>query len=288
MKAGTASYAGFRTRTLTVEGSGPKLLLLHGYTDSAETWRGVLRELEARGRAAVAVDLPGFGQASPLQAGPVVPQIDSFVTELVEDHVRRGPVALVGNSLGGCVSVRAAARGLPIAGVATIGDPAAGPWRLRAFAGSPRTARLLQLASLLPVPHAAFRMLMRPGIRRILYGTPRTADPEVLERFLAWMVAMGGSRGLLRQIRTVAEDIAAGHGELELECPLLIVHGARDRIVPVRGSQILHASVHGSQLHVEPRWGHCPQLDDPAGLTRLLLEWTAAWSGHERGSAARS
>lgn len=58
-----ASYAGVGTRTLTVTGRGTPVVLLHGFADSADTWRGVLTRLEAAGRPAVAVDLPGFGQA---------------------------------------------------------------------------------------------------------------------------------------------------------------------------------------------------------------------------------
>ena len=277
MNSGTATYAGFRTRTLSVEGSGPRFVLLHGYTDSANTWDGVLREVEASGRSAIAVDLPGFGLADPLLAGPVVPQIDNFVTELVAEQSQRGPVILVGNSLGGSVSVRAAARGVPLAGVVTIGDPAAGPWRLRSFAGSPRTGLLMRLVAMVPVPTILIRLFVWVGIRRILYGNPRGADPAVLERFMTWLVALGGSRALVRQVRLVCEDLANGHGAIEVECPTLIVHGVKDRIVPVRGSRALHASLPGSELHIEPRWGHCPQLDDPAAMTRLLVERADAW-----------
>ncbi|MER6900182.1 alpha/beta fold hydrolase, partial [Amycolatopsis sp. NPDC000740] len=73
-------FAGMRTRVLEVgppvaeapapkrtrrKGDGkpraPRLVLLHGYCDSADTWRPVLGELAAAGIAAIAVDLPGFG-----------------------------------------------------------------------------------------------------------------------------------------------------------------------------------------------------------------------------------
>lgn len=287
MKSGTATYSGYRTRTLRVDGSGPRFVLLHGYTDSADTWDGVLAELEANGRPAIAVDLPGFGRADPLLAGPVVPQLDAFVTELVAEQSKRGPVILVGNSLGGSVSVRAAARGLPLAGVVTIGDPAGGPWRMRAFGGSPRTAQLIRLAAAVPVPTAVLRLFVNVGIRRILYRHPRAADPLVMDRFMTWMVGYGGSRALLRQVRIVAEDIAGGHGEIQVDCPALIVHGMKDRIVPVRGSKALHASLPGSELHLEPRWGHCPQLDDPAAFTRLLADRVDAWlAAHDRASLA--
>ncbi len=43
-------FAGFDTRVLELEGDGPGLLLLHGWGDSADTWRPLLAELGARDR----------------------------------------------------------------------------------------------------------------------------------------------------------------------------------------------------------------------------------------------
>jgi alpha-beta hydrolase superfamily lysophospholipase len=58
-----ASFANVNTRTLTVGAGGTPIVLLHGYADSADTWRPVLSRLEAAGRHAINVDLPGFGHA---------------------------------------------------------------------------------------------------------------------------------------------------------------------------------------------------------------------------------
>jgi pimeloyl-ACP methyl ester carboxylesterase len=48
---------GPETRALELEGDGPGLILLHGWGDSADTWRPLLAELGARDRRAIAVDL---------------------------------------------------------------------------------------------------------------------------------------------------------------------------------------------------------------------------------------
>ncbi len=67
---------GFETRALELEGEGPPVVLLHGYADSADTWRLVLDRLGREGRAALAVDLPGFGRADLLDDGLMLPQYD--------------------------------------------------------------------------------------------------------------------------------------------------------------------------------------------------------------------
>ncbi|HEY6779990.1 MAG TPA: alpha/beta fold hydrolase, partial [Thermoleophilaceae bacterium] len=59
------TLAGYETRALELEGDGPPLLLLHGWADSADTWRLVLDRLARLERRALALDLPGFGTADP-------------------------------------------------------------------------------------------------------------------------------------------------------------------------------------------------------------------------------
>jgi pimeloyl-ACP methyl ester carboxylesterase len=49
-------FGGYETRVLELEGSDRPLLLLHGYADSADTWRGTLTALARLGRPATAVD----------------------------------------------------------------------------------------------------------------------------------------------------------------------------------------------------------------------------------------
>lgn len=274
-------YAGYRTRALEVSGAGPRFVLLHGYADSANTWDGVLRELAAAGRSAVAVDLPGFGHADRLEPGPMLPQLDAFVAELVRDQSARGPVVLVGNSLGGCASVRAAVAGVPILGAVTIGDPAAGPWRLRTWAGRPRTPLLLRLAGLpIPVPGRVFRLAATPFVRYLAFANPRRADRQVVDRFVTFV---HGRKGwwIAREASGLAKELVNGHGTIEVASPLLIVHGVKDRIVPLRGSKALHETLPGSQLHIEPTWGHCPQLDDPAGLSSLVMTAAGAWQADQ-------
>ena len=80
--------AGHRTRALEVAGSGPGIVLLHGWSDSADTWRPLLAQLGSRGRRAIAVDLPGFGEATRLHDGAVL--MSGTPDEVVrDDNVRR-------------------------------------------------------------------------------------------------------------------------------------------------------------------------------------------------------
>src|SRR6185369_1553968 len=96
---------------LEVDGGGPGIVLLHGWDDSADTWRPLLAELGACGRRAIAVDRPGFGEATRLGKGSLMPQLDAFAVELVTTWARGRPVVVAGTSLGGCLALRLAEGG---------------------------------------------------------------------------------------------------------------------------------------------------------------------------------
>jgi pimeloyl-ACP methyl ester carboxylesterase len=84
--------------------------------------------LGRRGRRAIVVDLPGFGTADPLDGGPILPQFDAFAAAVLgyAGGKRCEPAIAVGNSLGGCVSLRLAERhGDTLSGVVAVAP--AGP-----------------------------------------------------------------------------------------------------------------------------------------------------------------
>ena len=82
--------AGYEARALELEGSGPPLILLHGYSDSADTWRLTLDRLGRADRRAVALDMPGFGTAEPLGPGAILPQLDAFADAAVAHFAAEG------------------------------------------------------------------------------------------------------------------------------------------------------------------------------------------------------
>ena len=73
-------------------------------------------------------------------------------------------------------------------------------------------------------------------------------------------------------------DIAEVIGQpFELEritVPLLLVWGDRDRLVFHRGAKRVLEAVPGSRLELLPGVGHCPQIEAPAAVTDLLLEFS--------------
>ncbi|MGP6178001.1 alpha/beta fold hydrolase [Microbacterium sp. A196] len=80
-----------------------QVVLVHGIRTSRTMWRSQLEHLAERDIPAVAVDLPGHGSrmAEPFTLDGAFTTVD----EAVQDAAARGPVLLVGHSMGGLVSV---------------------------------------------------------------------------------------------------------------------------------------------------------------------------------------
>jgi pimeloyl-ACP methyl ester carboxylesterase len=263
-------FNGVHTRRLSVAGSGTPIALLHGFADSADTWRAVLTEFGAAGRAAFALDMPGFGQADPREPGAIMPQLDAFVDAVVADT---GPVILMGNSLGACASVRAAGRGSSYVRAAiALDEPIlASHWLMRL--GRRRTDPFQVLDLRMPIPKNLYRRAIRGTFARLLYADPAKADPAVLARFTVQASEPSLTRKMLGDARTVALETAGGYEAERITCPLLVIHGRKDRVIPVHASVRLHELVPASTLIVMPNSGHCPQLDDPSGLARHVLRF---------------
>src|SRR5207244_1345774 len=88
-------------------GSGPILVLVHGLGGAAINWMTAGPILAERARV-VAVDLAGFGR-TPSLGRPTTVEANAELLVGFVSRVFAGPVILVGNSMGGMVSMIAAA-----------------------------------------------------------------------------------------------------------------------------------------------------------------------------------
>src|SRR3954463_12748885 len=187
--------AGLTTRPLEVGAfgapSGPPTVLLHGWSDSADTWRLLLAALARNGHDAIALDMPGFGAAGALRDGEdVMPQVDAFAAEAIERTSERaagGPVIVAGNSLGGAVALRAAERDdLPLAGIVPVAPAGLTMARWFRIIEGERLLRLL-LASPVPLPELVVRDAVGRVYRSVAFADARSVDPAVVAGFTRYV-----------------------------------------------------------------------------------------------------
>jgi pimeloyl-ACP methyl ester carboxylesterase len=272
------SFAGYETRVLELEGEGPPILMFHGYADSADTWRQALALLARRGQRAVAVDLPGFGAADPLSHEPILPQLDEFAAGAVRYAAGRPrrPVVVVGNSLGGCVSLRLAERhGERLAGVFAVAPAGLVMNRLLHLVQRDPVLRSL-LALPTPVPGFVLRTAVARLYLQLAFAAPRSVDPRVVSAFTYHHRHRAKVASYLDIAHRLIPELSQPFELERISVPVMLLWGDRDRLVYHRGAEKVLSTVPGSRLELLHGIGHCPQVEAPDRFTELLLGFSSA------------
>jgi pimeloyl-ACP methyl ester carboxylesterase len=252
-------------------GTGPAVVLLHGMAASWEWW---LENIPALGRQhrVIAVDLPGFGESEPLPApAEMATHARAVLGLLTELGVESATVA--GHSMGGLVA---------------IAMHAADPRRVRSLilvdaGGVPMSER--RLAVILVALRIAALILRQPLVRRALATRPwvrrlalRAAfrDPGAMSPELAAKtMPLFGGPGSVTAVAAAGRAVNATVPE-SIACPVLLVWGEHDVIVPPSCAHQMHDKLPDSQLAVFTGAGHSPMIEFPDQFNDLVLRFIAA------------
>jgi pimeloyl-ACP methyl ester carboxylesterase len=268
--------AGYKTRVLELEGDGTPIVMLHGYADSADTWRQTLALLARAGRRAIAVDMPGFGTADRLHPDPILPQLDAFAVaaaRYVSGHPRE-PVIAVGNSLGGCVAMRLAERhGSLLAGVVGVAPAGLEMTRLLYLVQRDPVLRSI-LALPTPVPSFVLRTAIARLYVQLAFASPGSIDSKIVSAFTWHHRQRSRVAHYLDTAHRLIPELRHAFALERISSPLLLVWGDRDRLVFHRGAEKVLAVVPDSRLELLPGIGHCPQIEAPDRFTELLVEFS--------------
>jgi pimeloyl-ACP methyl ester carboxylesterase len=256
-------------------GSGPPLVCLHGFTGTWRAWELVLPALERR-HEVFAPTLPGHRGGPPLPADPVSADALLGQIEAMLDAAGIDTAHLVGNSMGGYMALRLAARGRARSVVALA--PAGGwardddslPCTLNRFVEWQRQMREL-------APHADAIVADAAGRRRVSLAMTERCDHIPPALLAHQMLATATCPGL----QTLNEAVLREGYSLDAEritCPVRIVWGTADRLLPWPTTSARYANdwlPHADWVTLDDV-GHCPQLDVPMQATQLILGVTGS------------
>ena len=271
--------AGFDTRALELEGDGPPLVLLHGFADSADTWRLVLDRLARQGRRAIALDLPGFATATRLEPGLVLPQFDAFAAAAVRHAAEEAgePAVVAGNSLGGCMALRAAQDAqLPLRGAIPVAPAGFDhPVWFRIIESFPLVRAMLAA----PLPEPVVQLAVGEAYRQLAFARPREAPAAVVSSFASHHRRRADATRFLEVGRRLLPELQ-GCFELDrIEAPVLLVWGDRDRMVTHHGSRHLVEALGDREdfaYELFEGCGHCPQVEMPERLAATMVAFACS------------
>jgi len=263
------------TYHVTLAGSGPPLLLLHGFTGSAETWEPFIPTWGTHSTL-IAVDLLGHGR-SDCPPDPARYRIDQCAADLLAllDQLGIAQTDLLGYSMGGRVALHLAV---------------AAPDRIGALvleSSSPGLASPAERAARAQSDEALAALLEREGIAAFV------ARWEALPLFASQRRLPAAVRDGLRRQRLQHRPLGLanslrgmGAGVMEplydrlgaVRAPTLLVVGALDERYRALGEEVA-GRLPQARLVVIPEAGHAVHLEQPAAFGRAVSEFLASCRG---------
>jgi pimeloyl-ACP methyl ester carboxylesterase len=280
-------------------GPGPRELVLcvHGMSGAATNWTDLMAEL-APDFDCAALDLPGSGFSPPPQsgAGYSISGLAGTVIRLIE-ALDAGQVHLIGNSMGGAVAVRVAARRPDLVRTLTLISPALPDLRLRRSVAHFPVLALPILGEWLVrryIGHFPVRDRVA-GVFSVCFYDPSCVHPERFELEVEALrrrdVLGDDARSLTRAARTlVAETLRPRPFSLwdaaqRVTARSLVLYGSHDRLVNPRFAARAIRAFRNARVLVLPQTGHIAQMEHPRVVAALFREMVEA--SRDAGNSGR-
>jgi pimeloyl-ACP methyl ester carboxylesterase len=266
----------------------PVIVCVHGLEGAAVNWVALAPLLTDRYRV-LAPDLAGHGLTRAAGRSTSVHANRALLHSFIE-KVAGEPVILMGNSMGGMISFLEAGAAPHLVTALILVDPA-----LPFVPARPD-----------PVVVGLFGVSAVPGLRSLATGYRRRWAPEVLVHRLLWLCCADSSRvsgavvaahvetarlrssfadadrdlsAAVRSILTSASYVTGRRYRQTVRavaCPVLLLHGAADRLVPVAAARSAARACPAWTLEVLPGIGHVPQLEAPDQCAEIIGGWLGA------------
>lgn len=263
----------------------PVIVCVHGLGGSAVNWLAIAPLLTDRFQL-LAPDLAGHGLTRSQGRGTDVMANRGLLDRFI-DAVPASPVVLIGNSMGGMISLFEASMAASKVKALVLVDPA------------------LPFLPVWPDPAvtAIFALSSAPGLGRMIAARRRQMSPEaavadvlalccvdaarVPADVVAAHVEMARRRTAFTEVSadfaTAARSVISTAGQLRgsayrravrsVRCDVLLLHGSRDRLVPVATARKTALANPSWKLVVLPGLGHVPQLEAPQDCAPAISRW---------------
>jgi pimeloyl-ACP methyl ester carboxylesterase len=274
-------------------GTGEVVLLVHGLGGSHLNWLSVAPRLAERHRV-YALDLPGFGRSplagrdSSIAANIVV--LTRVITGLSDD-----PAVLMGNSMGGLLSIGVAAMHPNLVRSLVLVDPAVPA----PGGGKPRFDRVTwNFLAAAFIPNWGSRRIARAvaalGPEQLVYETLRlcSADPSRIEQAVIdahialeaeRLAQPGWQESFYAATRSLVRVLALKREVMRwvrmVVAPTLLVQGDQDRLVRVESARAVASLRPDWEYHEFAGAGHVPMMEVPAEFLAVTGDWLARYAG---------
>ncbi len=266
-------------------------VLVHGLGGASVNWAALTPLLTPRFRC-IALDLVGFGMTEPGDRNANVRQNTALLTafvKMITGQYPGLPLLLVGNSMGGLITARYAAKRpcppVPVAGLVLLDPALPAPGLFPGVVGV-FAAGLLAVPAVGRVAARARRSLRTPeqnvdDTLRWCTADPSRIDPDVVAAHLPlahrrqFHPEMDRYYGAAARstLSTVAMRQSTDAMYARVKAPVLLIHGTRDRLVSFSGAVRMARRNPSWRFAPASDSGHLPMLEHPKWTAAQMYAW---------------
>jgi pimeloyl-ACP methyl ester carboxylesterase len=243
-------------------GSGPSVVLLHGYPFSRSMWREQVEELKQTHRVVIP-DLRGHGESAVTPAPATMQDMALDVAAILETlNISRATVG--GFSMGGYVALAfyrlfpLRVRSLVLADTRAQADTEEGKQNRAVQAEKALQEGMEGIAdALLPKLLAPETVAKRPDIVKRVREMMIKTEPEGAAAALQGMAQRQDQTAFLSRIIS----------------PTLIIVGREDSLAPLADAEIMHREIGGSRLVIIEGAGHVSNIERPEEFNRAFVKF---------------
>jgi 3-oxoadipate enol-lactonase len=249
-------------------GSGPVVVLLHGYPFNRTLWRDQVAALQ-EGHRVIVPDLRGHG-GSGIVPGPATMELMAGDIAGLLDNLKIEQAAIGGLSMGGYVALAFCrvfpfrVQSLILAATRAQADNEEAKQNREVQAAKARREGMKGIAdALLPKMLTAETVAKRPEIVKHVRGMMASTNPEGAAAALQGMATRQDQTSFLS----------------EIVAPTLILVGSEDAITPPADAELMNREIKGSRLQIIERAGHVLNLEQPGEFNAALRRFLSGVEG---------
>jgi 3-oxoadipate enol-lactonase len=244
-------------------GSGPAVVLLHGFPLSREMWKPQEEAMAEAGYRLVTPDLRGFGE-SEAPEGPYSMSLFSDDVVALLDHLEIDRAVIGGMSMGGYILLdlleRYPERVIAACFITT---------RSTSDCNATKTGRLALLER---AKKNGTRSIAELSTATLLAGETLRDNPELVSTVYRWMTSVD-IRGIEGALQALLDRKDYSTLLTNFDLPALVIGADQDSAVQPEDLRVLSQGLPNGELCIIPQAGHMANLEQPDAFNDCLLRF---------------
>ena len=248
------------------------VVLVHGTgEEGAGIWNNLIPELEKKYHV-IAFDLPGFARSSKENQMYSPKNFAAFVNWVVKKYTK-GPLSIIGHSLGGAISLYYAGT-YPENLERLIIVDSAGMLNRSAFLKNFINVSPNRFLDMTNTPVSVIQNYIIANLESMDKDLAPESDDKSMTSSILRKGLYGGDPAKGAAVALLNTDFSRIIDTINM--PTLIVWGEKDTVAPLRIGRLLEWMIPESDLRIMPELGHSPMIDRPGDFNTIIMDWLSA------------